>query len=372
MIRTILSFIVILFCSYNVYGQAYRDRMRDAIDVGIHATPFVYTNTVNTSDYTNDYSCPENEYFGDVPANDIFYKMSLSRSMDITFKHTSSSFSRMNIHILDNAGKELLHRFLYSSDSDKTTVSFLPGIYYVIFEPAPEYNSSVVTNGPTTAHIEGKNRVTGEDFFYPFVVGMFNSDFTISPTVERLTDYVLDYNLVGDPDIDYFRHDVVHQFTITQPMEVTMDNCGTSFNEENHFRSTLMSSLTDSVSEVYSGYACGDSQKRRYELAPGTYYIYSWGDLVRYPYKLVINLEGKRIVPGSDFLSPIDMGSYSAGFNYTNTYDTNQSIRSNLSDKSGKEAFYKMTLINPMEMNIDNCGSSVTDTYLIVYSSDMK
>lgn len=77
MIRTIISIILLLLCSHSLFGQSYRDRMRSAIDIGNHSVDFEYTDTRYTGDFTNDYSCPECEYPPILPANDIFYKLTL-------------------------------------------------------------------------------------------------------------------------------------------------------------------------------------------------------------------------------------------------------------------------------------------------------
>ena len=46
--------------------------------------------------------------------------------------------------------------------------------------------------------------------------------------------------------------DMVHEFTITEPMVVTMDDEGSDNFGENDYRSVLMSSRTDTVQAVIS------------------------------------------------------------------------------------------------------------------------
>ena len=71
-------------CSYSLFGQSsFYHRMETAIDIGTYESEFFYEGTFDTRKFSNDYVLPsykEPDYsFG----NDIFLKLTLTRSMDI-------------------------------------------------------------------------------------------------------------------------------------------------------------------------------------------------------------------------------------------------------------------------------------------------
>ena len=125
----------------------------------------------------------------------------------------------------------------------------------------------------------------------PLDIGTFNSDFSIVAGVEYFSSYMMDYR--DDPFLWDEYCDMVHEFTITEPMVVTMDDEGSDNFGENDYRSVLMSSRTDTVQAVFSETFGWGYTRCRYELAPGRYFIYSFGKAPRNPNELVINLTGK-------------------------------------------------------------------------------
>ena len=370
--RTFTLLIFLTFCSYALAGQNLRERMQTAIDMGTYSAPFTYTNSVDLKDYPNDYSCQANSYDDpENPPNDVFYKLTLRSSMELYFKNMGSGFDNAHLHTLDASGKELRHDHLYSSDIYGLYMVLAPGTYYFVIEPSL-YKPKPPLDLHLVITLEGRARTAGEDFFYPINLGTYDSPFTISHTLPYgIYRYDLDYNMTGDFEIDCVRHDVVYQFTITKTMNIKMSNCGTKFRPgEDYYRTTLMSSPTDSIREYYSQNACPGLSEYYYELPPGTYYLYTFADLT-YTYNTnVLNLEGKSLLPGANYQHAINVGSYNSDFAYTDTRDTNLFIRSLLSNKDGNEVFYKLTLTTPMELTINNCGSVVNDTYLMICSAD--
>lgn len=368
MIRTIISILFFIICSHSLFGQSYRDRMRTAIDVGSHSTPFTYTDTRHTGDYTNDYSCPECEYPPILPANDIFYKLTLVRSMYVDLILDIGTLRGNHIHILNSSGKEIEH---YCNNF--ASFWLIPGVYYFVIEPSIEHFSGKPGDGTITTRIECSEREEGEDFSRPINMGTFESDFSVTADVKYFSAYMMDYR--EDPFLWDEYCDMVHQFTITEPMIVTMDNDGSDSYGENDYRSVLMSSQTDTIQADSSEPLGWWYSKYRYELAPGTYYIFSWGKAPRNPNRLVINLNGKTYGPGSDFSHPIDIVNQAEEFHYfyyDNTFDTTTLLGSKQPEKAGSEVYYRLTLREPMQLSINNCGSEVRDTYLTVYSSDME
>lgn len=367
MIRTIISIILFTLCSHSLLGQSYRDRMRSAIDMGNHSTAFVFTDTRYTGVYTNDYSCPECEYPPILRANDVFYKLTLDRSMYLDFSLDFSSIRSAHIHILNSSGREIHHYCGYNASFWLTD-----GVYYFVIEPSIEHFPGTLGDGTITTTVYGYERETGEDFSRPLDIGTFNSDFSIVAGVEYFSSYMMDYR--DDPFLWDEYCDMVHEFTITEPMMVTMDDEGSDNFGENDFRSVLMSSRTDTVQAVFTETFGWGYTKCRYELAPGTYFIYSWGKAPNIPNELVINLTGKTYGPGSDFSHPIDIVNDCEGqfFHYDNTIDTSILPVNRNFAKAGNEAYYRLKLTGPMELCINNCGSEVKDTYIALYTSEME
>ena len=365
MIRTIISIILFTLCSHSLFGQSYRDRMRSAIDMGNHSTAFVFTDTRYTGDYADDYSCPECEYPSKLLINDIFYKLTLDRSMYLDFSLDFSSIRGTYIHILNSSGREIHHYSEYNASFWLTD-----GVYYFVIEP--EFLLSAPSNGTITTTVYGSEREIGEDFSRPLDIGTFNSDFSIVAGVEYFSSYMMDYR--DDPFLWDEYCDMVHEFTITEPMVVTMDDEGSDNFGENDYRSVLMSSRTDTVQAVFSETFGWGYTRCRYELAPGRYFIYSFGKAPRNPNELVINLTGKTYGPGSDVNHSIDIvnDSEDGFFHYENTIDTSTLLDSRNPDKAGNEVYYRLNLSEPMEICFSNCGSEVRDTYIALYSSDME
>ena len=365
MIRTIISIILFTLCSHSLFGQSYRDRMRSAIDMGNHSTAFVFTDTRYTGDYADDYSCPECEYPSKLLTNDIFYKLTLDRSMYLDFSLDFSSIRGTYIHILNSSGREIHHYSEYNASFWLTD-----GVYYFVIEP--EFLLSAPSNGTITTTVYGSEREIGEDFSRPLDIGTFNSDFSIVAGVEYFSSYMMDYR--DDPFLWDEYCDMVHEFTITEPMVVTMDDEGSDNFGENDYRSVLMSSRTDTVQAVFSETFGWGYTRCRYELAPGHYFVYSFGKAPRNPNELVINLTGKTYGPGSDVNHSIDIvnDSEDGFFHYENTIDTSTLLDSRNPDKAGNEVYYRLNLSEPMELCFSNCGSEVRDTYIALYSSDME
>jgi hypothetical protein len=118
------------------------------IIVGSFENSFQYSNTQDTRDFTNIYSGR--------PSNDVFYKITLTKKMELTIKHCGSILSDTYLHLLDASG----NRIDYNDDNwndDKCSNglhSYLQkvleaGVYYVVSEGYGQ-------NGVITTSIEGK------------------------------------------------------------------------------------------------------------------------------------------------------------------------------------------------------------------------
>jgi len=158
-----------------------QNTMQQPVDLGNKAFAFSYTDTKNTVNYTND-------YWGQ-PSNDVFYKFTLTRAMDISIDHCGSELFDTYLHVLDANGNEIFANdddweYQYCSNfyNSYLYLSNLPaGTYYVVSEGYWEDGNITTTiNGicplPPTGLYDG-SAVTGTAN-----VGT-NYILTITPTV---------------------------------------------------------------------------------------------------------------------------------------------------------------------------------------------
>lgn len=210
-------------CSYSLFGQSsFYHRMETAIDIGTYESEFFYEGTFDTRKFSNDYVLPsykEPDYsFG----NDIFLKLTLTRSMDIVIGRNSPSEISIYAHVLDISGNEMDRLDLGNAD---LYISLLPGTYYIVAESIEYGSGKVVDEGLLSLFVNIEEREIGEDFYYPMDLGTFGSEFTVSHT-DNITDYISDYEPGADNHDDY--HDMVYCFTLQSPVRLTLENSSKS------------------------------------------------------------------------------------------------------------------------------------------------
>ena len=124
-----------------------QDTMQSPVDLGSKGASFSYTDTKNTANYTNAYNGRS--------TNDVFYKFTLTQTMEVTISHCGSQVPDTYLHLLNASGT----RIAYNDDYDgvgKCPVtnhaylkqSLSPGTYYVVSEGYSQ-------NGNITTIIEG-------------------------------------------------------------------------------------------------------------------------------------------------------------------------------------------------------------------------
>ncbi|WP_324760148.1 DUF6443 domain-containing protein [Sphingobacterium thalpophilum] len=383
--RKYLYTIIVQFLTVcTVFAQADRLRMATAIDMGTYSDFFTFTDTKNTGDYTNGYThirynYSTDTYYSDPPAQDIFYKLTITgKSMELRLKNWGSSFSNGTMfYILDADGTELSYNELSDSQSPYNlyTYSVQPGTYYIVAE-ARTYDNTSPTIGNIKIEVAAFARRTGEDFFYPTVLGTYGANFNATHTIgsDVLSNYKCDFKDGSATDKDTDRKDVVHQFTITKPMDISLDIIG-SYKIES-MSTVSLTMLTSSMDTIFPRSVENlnlSTLKLNYELAPGTYNIYSKFTTPNYSdAKYTLNVTGKEQLAGSALSNPIEIGSKSVSFTFGHTQNTGLFNISRNPTKSGNEAVYRLTLTVPMEITVDNCGSAVNDTYLMILSEDRK
>ena len=106
--------------------------MQTAINIGTFGIPFQYSDSQNTTDYTND-------YVGQ-PTNDVFYVFTITTEMNIAIKHCDSQIATY-LHLLDASGTSIAYNDGYSGAGGCTNSShaylkqyLTPGTYYIVSE----------------------------------------------------------------------------------------------------------------------------------------------------------------------------------------------------------------------------------------------
>ena len=122
-------------CSYSLFGQSsFYHRMETAIDLGVCDSTYYYEGTLNTGDYSNDYVLPSYKEPDFSFGNEIFFKLTLTRSMDVGIGINGPSEVGTFAHILDVTGKEVDRLNLGYAD---LCISLLPGTYLIHNSPLP-------------------------------------------------------------------------------------------------------------------------------------------------------------------------------------------------------------------------------------------
>lgn len=355
MIRKLFLLLLLAICSHSLFGQSYYHRMETAIDLGVHSGAFTYEETFDSRNYSDDWHWGQMKSPDYVFGNDVFFKLTLTRSLNLYAWQFDYSSGCIFIRLLDASGNEVDCIDLYHADF---SIALLPGTYYIIAETARPGLDIPVFEGTFTLYINGEERKSGEDFYYPLDLGSFGKEFTVSRT-DDIANYESDYEPGVGPWDDY--HDMVHCFTLLYPVQLTLEN-------DLEGAHTLLKRAEDDVVEpVYTV----SNNLLYYELEAGTYYIHTWALGWGYLWQ-TLSLTGTPLPVGSSFSSPVDIVGeyYGTGFWYDNTFDTSVFVGSKMSAKAGNEVYYRFTFTEPMGFQISNCVSEVDDTYLMVYSSD--
>ena len=194
------------------------------------------------------------------------------------------SFGMHFIRLLDASGNEVDCIDLYHADF---SIALLPGTYYIIAETARPGLDIPVFEGTFTLYINGEERKSGEDFYYPLDLGSFGKEFTVSRT-DDIANYESDYEPGVGPWDDY--HDMVHCFTLLYPVQLTLEN-------DLEGAHTLLKRAEDDVVEpVYTV----SNNLLYYELEAGTYYIHTWALGWGYLWQ-TLSLTGTPLPVGSSF-----------------------------------------------------------------------
>lgn len=278
-------------CSYSLFGQSsYYHRMETAIDLGVHDSAFNCEKAFDTRNYSDDYILSPNKIPDYVFGNDVFFKLTLTRSLDLYIRRNDYLVDYVFIHLLDASGNEVDWIDLNSADF---FIALLPGTYYIVAETANSESGKVVHEGLVTLEITGEERAVGEDFYYPMDLGSFGSEFSVSHR-DNVSNYESDYEPGVGPWDDY--HDMVHRFTLSHPVQLKLENSLEGAHTQ------LKRWEDDVVEPIYTV----SNNLLYYELDPGTYYIHTWALGWGYLWQ-TLSLTGIPLPVGNSFSSPIDI-----------------------------------------------------------------
>ena len=87
---------LLLLIAKNMFSQ---DTQQSPVNLGTKSASFEYTDSKNTENYNNDYEGQS--------TNDVYYKFTLSTSMDIIISHCGSILDDTYIYLLDSNGNEI-------------------------------------------------------------------------------------------------------------------------------------------------------------------------------------------------------------------------------------------------------------------------
>ena len=119
------------------------DNIQIPISIGTFGVPFQYTDTKNTSGYTNAYDGR--------PTNDVFYTFTLTNTLNVTINHCGS-FGDTYLHLLNSSGTRIAYNDDYSGPGccSNTSQAYLnqtlnAGTYYIVSEGSSS-NGNIITN----------------------------------------------------------------------------------------------------------------------------------------------------------------------------------------------------------------------------------
>ncbi len=159
-------------------GGSVGDTRLNPIIAGQFSSDFQYTNTQNTTGFTN-------QYVGR-STNDVFYQFTLTQEMEVTMTHCGSALSDTYMHLLNATGSLIASNDDYSGE-DKCSSSLhsfirrelAAGTYYVVSEGYSQ-NGSIQTN--ISGIVPDPRDITPPAASSPITPGVINGNLDVSPS----------------------------------------------------------------------------------------------------------------------------------------------------------------------------------------------
>jgi hypothetical protein len=346
--KKIILFLFVLTVFANAKAQ---NTMSTAVDIGSKSVAFTYTNTLNTNNYTDDYTTAK----GGRSAKDVYYKFTLTRPMAITISHCESELSDTYLHLLNALGTRIAYNddggSACAPDGSRRLRSFLeitlaPGTYYIVSEGFSQ-------NGNITTAVTGK---LPTDVVY-FDLGSKSDAFTLTSTLNTSTAS----NIYGQSGNDIFL-----KLTLTKDMEITISHCGSAVADTYvHLLDSEGTSIA--INNDYTGSGACANTKHAYLkriLNVGTYYIVSEG--VSQNGSISTKVDGQLPPP-----LVINLGTQGAAFSYSNAQKPAY-FGNYYSGQTTNDVRYQFTLTQTMEISIEHSGSALSNTFMYLLDSTEK
>jgi len=140
------TILLYLLAIQSVVQLVAQNTMQQPVDLGNKAFSFSYTDTKNTQNYTNNYQ-------GNT-SNDVFYKFTLTHTMDVAIDHCGSGVYDTYLHVLNVSGQEIYYNdddweYEYCTNpmNSYLYIADLPaGTYYVVSEGYGGSNGNITTS----------------------------------------------------------------------------------------------------------------------------------------------------------------------------------------------------------------------------------
>jgi RHS repeat-associated protein len=244
------------------YGQTGNTRQNPII-AGTYSGNFQYANSQNTTNFTNNFTGRS--------TNDVFYKFTLNKKMEVIIKHCDSSIDTY-LHLMDASENVIAYNDDYYGENTCSDGrhSYLKreleaGTYYVVSEGYSQNGVILTQISGSVIHLPGDSR---QD---PISVGIYNNSFQYSNT-QNTVNFTNQYTGRSTNDVFYC-------FTIYRNMNVTLTHCGSSIDTYMHLLDAFGNVIASNDDYSGDGY-CSSSTFHsfiRQTLKVGTYYIVSEG-----------------------------------------------------------------------------------------------
>jgi len=330
---------LLLFASstLNTYGQT-GNTQSNPIVVGTFSTAFSYSNSQNTSNFTNNYTKRT--------PNDVYYKFTLNKKMEVTISHCGSTLSDTYVSLLDASGTLIDYNDDYAGTGacSSSLHSYLKkeldaGTYYVVSEGFSQ-------NGIILTQISGiVINLPGDSMQDPIIAGTYDNSFEYSNT-QNTTNFTNQYTARTPNDVFY-------KFTLSRKMKVTMSHCGSLIDTYMFLLDASGNTITSN--DDYSGDgACTTSLHSFIQktLDPGTYYIVS--EAFAGTGIITTNISG---------YAPEDFNYPDIPNNYSSEPETVGSSGGKLNSSSTGGAIYSIPIDVPLGV------SGMQPSFAIVYNS---
>jgi len=336
-----ISIFILVFITLSVFSQIGRD-LNNSINIGTKDIPFIYSDSKNTTNYNN------KGQYNNLGTNQVFYKFTITRTMDISIYNCGSVLDQTYITLYDSNGKNMQvskENDLKEINCGKKTQACLikknlpAGTYYVA-------SQGYLQDGDIITTIKG---------FYNTLIeqnlGVMNSSFNYT----HLADTRNSINNWG------FRptNDAYYHFILKQRMTVIISQCGSPLN------STCIT-LTGSPLPFPSLISCNNNNKCpdssqngyiEYDLEPGSYSVISEGTTENG----LIQTSIQGIVPKNEY----NAGIINGPFIYSHTQNTANTTNAYEGNPTN-DVHYKFTLQAAIDLEVSHSNTNFNTAFWIL------